>query len=44
MLEDTIEKGLNIPLRQMQLDKDELLDLIQEIRLKLPDDLKQANG
>ncbi len=24
------------------LDKDELLDLIQEIRLKLPDDLKQA--
>ena len=43
MLEDTIEKGLNIPLvGKCMLDKDELLDLIQEIRLKLPDDLKQA--
>jgi len=43
MLEDTIEKGLNIPLAgKCMLDKDELLDLIQEIRLKLPDDLKQA--
>ena len=42
MLEDTIEKGLNIPLAgKCMLDKDEL-DLIQEIRLKLPDDLKQA--
>ena len=43
ILEDTIEKGLNIPLAgKCMLDKDELLDLIQEIRLKLPDDLKQA--
>lgn len=42
-LEDSIEKGLNIPLAgKCMLDKDELLDLIQEIRLKLPDDLKQA--
>lgn len=43
VLEDTIEKGLNIPLAsKCMLDKDELLELIQEIRLKLPDDLKQA--
>ncbi|OQB14541.1 MAG: hypothetical protein BWY15_01050 [Firmicutes bacterium ADurb.Bin193] len=42
-LEDAIEKGLNIPLAgRCLLDKDELLDIIQEIRLKLPDDLKQA--
>lgn len=42
-LEDIIEKGLNIPLAgKCLLDKDELLDLIQEVRLKLPDDLKQA--
>ncbi len=42
-LEDSIEKGLNIPLAgKCLLDKDELLDLIQEMRLKLPDDLKQA--
>jgi len=43
VLEDTIEKGLNIPLAgRCMLDKDELLELIQEIRIKLPDDLKQA--
>ena len=43
IIEDTIEKGLNIPLAgKCMLDKDELLDLIQDIRLKLPDDLKQA--
>jgi len=42
-LEDTIEKGVNIPLAgKSLLDKDELLDIIQEMRLKLPDDLKQA--
>ncbi|MDR0405298.1 MAG: ATPase [Clostridiales bacterium] len=42
-LEDAVEKGLNIPLAgKCLLDKDELLDLIQEMRLKLPDDLKQA--
>jgi hypothetical protein len=42
-LEDTIERGVNIPLAgKSLLDKDELLDIIQEMRLKLPDDLKQA--
>lgn len=42
-LEDTIEKGINIPLAgKSLLEKDELLDIIQEMRLKLPDDLKQA--
>lgn len=42
-LEDIIEKGITIPLAgKTMIDKDELLDIIQEIRLKLPDDLKQA--
>ena len=42
-LEDAIEKGAAIPLTgKCMLDKDELLDFIQEIRLKLPEDLKQA--
>lgn len=42
-LEDIIEKGITIPLAgKTVIDKDELLDIIQEIRLKLPDDLKQA--
>ena len=42
-LEDTVEKGMSIPLAgKCLLDKDELLDLIQEMRLRLPDDLKQA--
>jgi len=42
-LEDLIDGGLTIPLAgKCLLDKDELLDIIQEIRLKLPEDLKQA--
>ena len=42
-LEEVIEKGIGIPLAgKCMLDREELLDLIQEIRLKLPDDLKQA--
>lgn len=42
-LEDIVEKGVTIPLAgKTMIDKDELLDIIQEIRLKLPDDLKQA--
>lgn len=42
-LEDVIEKGVSIPLSgRCLIDKDEVLEIIQEIRLKLPDDLKQA--
>lgn len=42
-LEDIIENSHNMPIVGKALvDKDELLDLIQELRLKIPDDLKQA--
>lgn len=42
-LEDLIDNSVSIPLMGKSLiDKDELLDAIQELRLKLPDDLKQA--
>lgn len=42
-LEDLIDDSSTIPLMGKSLiDKDELLDIIQEIRLKMPDDLKQA--
>ena len=42
-LEDTIERSRNLPFSAKGIvDKDEMLDLIKEIRLKLPDELKQA--
>ena len=42
-LEDIIERGRNLPFSSKGIvDKDEILDLIKEIRLKLPDELKQA--
>ena len=42
-LEDVLEKGKSVPFTNKTIvDKDELLDLIKEIRLKLPDELKQA--
>jgi len=42
-LEDAIERGATMPLMgKALLDRDELLDILQEIRLQLPDDLKQA--
>ncbi len=43
-LEDIIESGMNVPLSggKCLLDRDSLLDLVQEIRLKLPDDIKTA--
>lgn len=43
MLEDVVEKSIAIPFAGRALvDREELLDLIQEIRLNLPGDLKQA--
>jgi len=42
-LEDILEKSRNIPFSSKgMVDKEELLDIIKEIRLKLPDELKQA--
>ena len=42
-LEDIIEKSRNVPFSSKGIvDKEEMLDLIKEIRLKLPDELKQA--
>ena len=42
-LEDIIERSRNLPFSAKGIvDKEEMLDLIKEIRLKLPDELKQA--
>lgn len=42
-LEDLLERSRNLPFSSKGIvDKDEMLDLIKEIRLKLPDELKQA--
>jgi vacuolar-type H+-ATPase subunit H len=43
VLEDLIEKSISLPLSGRSLvDKEEVLELVKEIRLKLPDDIKQA--
>lgn len=42
-LEDLLEKGKTIPFTEKcVVDKNEILDIIKEIRLNLPDELKQA--
>ena len=42
-LEDIIEKGASVPFSgRCILERDELLDALQELKLKLPEDLKQA--
>ena len=42
-LEDIVDKGVSVPLSgRCLLDKDELTEIIEDIKLKLPDDLKQA--
>lgn len=42
-LEDVVEKGISVPFSgRCMVDKDEILEIIKEIRLKLPDDIKQA--
>ena len=41
MMEDVIEKAVTLPFSGRALiDKDELVDLMQEIRLHLPEDFK----
>lgn len=43
MLEETIDKASAVPLTgKVMVDRDELLDYIQEIRLVYPDELKEA--
>lgn len=42
-LEETLEKSKTLPfVGKSIVDKDEFLDIIKEIRIKLPDELKQA--
>ena len=42
-LEDVVERSLNVPLSgKCVLNKEEILEIVKEIRLKLPDDIKQA--
>jgi vacuolar-type H+-ATPase subunit H len=42
-LEDIVESAKNVPFTEKVIvDRNDILDLIKEIRLKLPDELKQA--
>ncbi len=42
-LEDIVDKASNIPLSaRVMVNKEELLDIIKDVRIKLPDELKQA--
>ena len=42
-LEELIDRSANVPLTgRCMVDKEELLDIIEEVKIKLPDDLKQA--
>jgi vacuolar-type H+-ATPase subunit H len=42
-LEDVVENSVSMPfLGKSLVDKEEILEIIKEIRLKLPDDIKQA--
>ncbi|HZK33207.1 MAG TPA: ATPase [Tissierellaceae bacterium] len=42
-IEDIVEAGSNVPFSsRVMVDKDEILDIIQDIRIKLPDEIKQA--
>lgn len=42
-IEDIIEDGNSLPFsRKIMLDSEELLEIIKEIRIKLPDEIKQA--
>lgn len=42
-LEDIVEKSMSVPFSgRCVLDREEVLEIIKEMRLKLPDDIKQA--
>lgn len=42
-LEEVIEKSVSVPFSgKCMVDREEILEIIKEMRLKLPDDIKQA--
>ncbi len=42
-VEDIVEAGTSVPFTgKVMVDKEEILDIIKEIRIKLPDEIKQA--
>lgn len=42
-VEDVVEAGTSVPFTsKVMVDKEEILDIIKEIRIKLPDEIKQA--
>ena len=42
-VEDIVEAGSSLPFSsRVMVDKEELLDILKEIRIKLPDEIKQA--
>lgn len=42
-VEDAVEAGTSVPFTsKVMVDKEEILDIIKEIRIKLPDEIKQA--
>ncbi len=42
-LEDLVEKSVSVPFSgKCLVDKEEILEIVKEVRLKLPDDIKQA--
>lgn len=42
-IEDIVEAGSSIPFSgRVMIEKEEVLDIIKEIRIKLPDEIKQA--
>lgn len=42
-IEDMLEGGTNVPFtKKIMVDKEAVLDVVKEIRFKLPDELKQA--
>lgn len=42
-IEDLVEKGFKVPLAgKSMVDKDEVLELIRQVRIQLPDEVKQA--
>ena len=44
-LEDILDRSKHVPFTEKGIvDKEEILEIIQEIRLKLPDELKQCHS
>ena len=42
-IEDIVEEGTSLPFsKKIMVDVDEILDIIKEIRIRLPDEIKQA--